>query len=179
MAVAAGVRRLHGSVNPESCSAKVFVAQSMASQKNNLRTRMSSRTGYPPMAVSASCLRYRECTRRASPVQRGHTAYSSRDRASMRMVAPTRRTSRTSRPSKYGNKSIPPSSAHPEDPQLPMSVQVSDTPRSFTESAPDPPRPGHQWQLLHGHGQLEECFECHGNSSSSTRYPSDEAGRTW
>ena len=34
MAAAAGVRRLHGRVNPESCSAKVFVAQSRVSQKS-------------------------------------------------------------------------------------------------------------------------------------------------
>lgn len=140
MAAAAGVRRLHGSVKPEICSAKVFAAQSVVSQKNR-RIRMSIRTGYPPIAVSASCRRYRECTRRASPAQRGHDARSPRGRASMRITDPTRRTSRTSKLSKCGSKPLPPSSAHPKDPQLPTSVQFSDTPSAITESPPDPRLP--------------------------------------
>ena len=51
IAAAAGVRRLHGSVSPGSCSAKFFVAQSMMSQKKR-RTRMSIRTGYPPITLA-------------------------------------------------------------------------------------------------------------------------------
>lgn len=124
MAAAAGLRRLHGSVNPESCSAKVFVAQSMVSQKNRgpgCRPRPGTRR-----------LQYRRVAcdiGNALDVLRRHTVFSSHGRVSMRMVAPTRRTSRTSTLSKCGNKSIPPSSAHPKDPRPPMPVQVSDTPR--------------------------------------------------
>ncbi|WZU35175.1 hypothetical protein Rruber_04683 [Rhodococcus ruber] len=139
MAAAAGVRRLHGSVKPEICSAKVFAAQSAVSQ-NNRRTRMSIRTGYPPIAVSARCRRDREM----------HSTRFAGTTWARRPLSPrpsldadhrsTRRESRTSTLSKCGSKPLPPSSVHPKNPQLPTLVQFSGTPSIVTESPPDPNR---------------------------------------
>ena len=137
IAVPAGVRRLHRSVNPAICSAKVLAPQSVVSQKNR-RARTSIRTGCPPIAVSANCRRYRECTRAASPPHRGHHARSPRERASIRIVDPTRQTPTTSIPARCGSRTRTPSSAHPENPHPTSPVQVSDTPSGFTKFAPDP-----------------------------------------
>lgn len=87
------------------------------------------------------------------PSQRGHVACLLRDRTSMQMIGPIRRTSRRSTPSRCGSQSIPPSSAYPRERHLPTSVQVSDTSMVFTESAPDPVSRGRRHKTpatLHG-----------------------------
>lgn len=119
IAPSTGVRRDHEWVRPGICSAKVFAVQSMVLQKNR-RTRRSIMTGCPPIAVSANCRRYRECTRADSPSQRGHRPRSPFGSAVMRIVEPTRRTPATTTPTRWGSNARTASKSHADDPHPPQ-----------------------------------------------------------